>query len=42
MAYREAWSLSVTGESFDFDDGLTDACLDRSEKARDAFRKKFC
>lgn len=42
VAYREAWSLSVTGGSFDFDDGLTDECLDRSEKARDAFRKKFC
>jgi hydrogenase maturation protease len=42
MPYREAWSLSVTGGSFDFGDGLTDTCLGRSEKARDAFREKFC
>lgn len=42
MGYREAWMLSVTGEAFDFGDGLTDACSGRSEKAREAFRDKFC
>ncbi len=42
MEYREAWVLSVTGESFDFGEGLTDACSGRSEKAREAFMKKFC
>lgn len=42
MRYRDAWALSVSGEAFDFGDGLTDACSDRSKKAREAFREKFC
>ncbi|HPD98602.1 MAG TPA: hypothetical protein PLP89_09785 [Synergistales bacterium] len=41
VAYREAWSLSVTGESFDFGDELTQACLGSCKKAQAAFREKY-
>lgn len=41
LSYREAWSLSVTGESFDFGDELTQACLGSCKKAQAAFREKY-
>jgi len=36
---REAWMLSVSGVSFDFDDALTPECVERVVAAFAAFRK---
>ncbi len=36
---REAWMLSVSGVSFDFDDALTPECAERVAAAFAAFRK---
>lgn len=40
--YGDAWTLSVTGASFDFGEGLSEECSLRSERARKAFREQFC
>ncbi|MDT8283896.1 MAG: hydrogenase maturation protease [Thermovirgaceae bacterium] len=40
--FREAWALSISGDSFDFDDAVTDTCRQRIERARTEFRERFC